>query len=435
MRRLGVDLDLWSSDTGETLAADLPVVRFTAGEAFEPFLREYDTVLYSIGDSLTFHKDVLTMARRIPGVIVLHDFVVHHLVVAWYFQAASGIPRYLDAVEYWYGAEVRDQAAAEFAHSDGNWKVRGNGPHLWESDRVLLYPLFEDVLMKATGVVVHSDFLRARVSAATEVPVCHLPLPMIRRASRPRDRDQAEPTPPVVPDERVVLLTVGHLNPNKRVLEVIDVLGHHRDLAARVVYVVIGSQQDAQHTRDVRDAIARHGLQGSVRLIGRCSDQDLHAWLARADVCVTLRHPVMEGASLSLVEQMAAGKAVIVTNDGVYAEAPDDAVRKVSPGAEAAELPGVLRNLVDDPDGRRRLGERARQHAEAVHRADRYAAELIAFLRRTWGVTAMARYVDRVGTALRQVGARPGMPIVDRVARETATLFGEPETSPWKPGE
>lgn len=435
MRRMGVDLDLWSSDTGETLPAEVPVVRYTVGDAFEHALRQYDAVVYSLGDSLTFHKDVLTMARRVPGTIVLHDLVVHHLVVAWYFQGPAGIPGYLDALDHWYGADVKARAAEAFEYVDGAWRVRGDAFHLWETDLVTAYPLFEDTLLKATGVIVHSNFLHERVASIAHVPVRHLPLPSVRRPSRPHSPDQAPATPLDIPEGRTVLLTIGHLNPNKRVLEVIDVLGRHPDIAARVLYVVIGSQQDAQHTRQVRDAVRRCALEGSVRLVGRCSDDELHDWVARGDVCVTLRHPVMEGASLSVVEQMAAAKAVVVTNDGVYAEAPDDAVCKIDPGKEREQLPDVLRRLIDDPHGRRALGERARAYAEAVHRADRYAAELAAFLRETGDVTAMARYVDRVGVALRQVGAKAGMPIVDRVARETAMLFGDPQTSPWRPGQ
>jgi hypothetical protein len=143
----------------------------------------------------------------------------------------------------------------------------------------------------------------------------------------------------------------------------------------------------------------------------------------------------MEGASLSLVDQMAAGKAVIVTNDGVYAEVPEQLVCKIDPGAESAQLPGVLRKLVDDPGARRAMGERARAHADAVHRADRYAEELAAFIRQTGDVTAMVRFTDRIGIALRQVGVKAGMPVVDRIAAETANLLGEPQTSPWRPGE
>ena len=435
LRRLGVDLDLWSSDTGATLPVSVPVVRYTVGDVFEHALREYDAVLYSVGDSLTFHRDVLTLARRVPGIVVLHDFVVHHLIAGWYFEHPSGIPRYLDALEHWHGKAVRDRAAVAFANVDDAWHVRGDAPHLWETDLVLSYPLFEEALFKATGVIVHSEFLRARVAAHSGLPVRHLPLPMVPHAVRSHVGEERASAPLDIPDDRVVLLTMGHLNPNKRVLEVIDVLGQHPDLASRVLYVVIGSQQDARHTQQVRDAIARHGLASSVRLLGRCSDDELRTWLTRADICITLRHPVMEGASLSLVEQMAAGKAVIVSNDGVYGEAPDTAVRKIDPGAEMTQLPGVLKNLIDIPDARRGLGAHARAHADSVHRADRYAAELAAFIRDTGDVTAMVRYVDRVGSALRQLGVEAGMPIVDRVAAETANLFSEPRSSPWRPGE
>jgi glycosyltransferase involved in cell wall biosynthesis len=422
------EVELWYADRDPIIQTQVPVVRFSLSSSFERWLAGYDTVLYNFGNSL-FHRDVFPMSQRVPGVAILHDFVLHNFFAACFLERPNGAGAYFEIMERVYGPAGREAAAASVRPNGSDWRVREDGPPLWATERVVDFPLFEPVLQQATGIVVHSTFLLDRVRKVSEAPSRRLFLP----AAQPL-APGSEPVDLEVPAGRLVLLTVGHVNANKRVRDVVEVLGQHPGLAARVQYVVVGELPVAPHVAALREQIERLGLQGTVRLLGQRSDAELHAWLARADVCVNLRHPIMEGASASLADEMTAGKPVIVTNAGIYAELPENCVVRIEPGREVETLPAVLSRLLDHAAGREALGRRAREFAEAHFGPDRYAAGLMDFIKESGGFAAMAHYAGRVGAVLDDMGVRPDMAIVDTVADISADLLGEPDSSPWKPG-
>lgn len=412
------EVELWTSDRGELHNTKAPVVRYTVSDPFERQLRDYQAVLYNFGDQYAFHRDIYQMSCRVPGVAVLHDFVMHHFFVAYHAAQAPDLASYFAAMEQFYGPEARIEAQTP------------RQPPLWESDRVVTYPLFEALLENSVGAIVHADFLADKVRAVTDMPVRRLFLPALQVPDETVPGDALE-----APDGRAVLLTVGHVNPNKRVREIIEALGRHPDIAQRVIYVVAGALPTGGYQDELRATIEKFNLQDVVRFAGHQSNDDLQRWLHRADICLNLRHPVMEGGSASLADQLMFGKAVVVSNAGVYGEMPDDCVRKVEPGLEVDRLPALLRDLLDHPDVRRGYGERGRAFALAHCEPERYASELLAFVSETAGFGAMARYADCLADAMKDLGITAGMPIIDRVAHESADLFGSPVSSPWRPGK
>jgi glycosyltransferase involved in cell wall biosynthesis len=386
-------------------------------------------VLYNFGDSFPFHDSVFRLSQRVPGIAVLHDFVLHHFFVEYCLSGKGGAAAYIEMMARAHGEPGREAAMASFEWTGDSWRVRTDPPPIWATDRVVEYPLFEPAIRLSTGVIVHADFLLTHVRQSGAVASRRLFLPA-RRSSA------SGGVAPVldVPAGRAVLLTVGHINPNKRVAEVIDALGRHPDLASRVRYVVVGELSAGACAATLRERITTWGLQECVQLLGRRDDAELGAWIDRADVCINLRHPVMEGGSASLAEQMLAGKPAIVSDAGVYAEVPDDCVVKIGPGRESEDLPAVLHRLLDDTAEREARGRRSRAFAETHFDVGKYAEGLAEFVVESGRFAAMARYADRVGVVLQQMGVQPGMPIIDTVADISADLLGEPVTSPWKPG-
>jgi len=268
------------------------------------------------------------------------------------------------------------------------------------------------------------------VRTVTEAPMRTIRLPAIQRVAievPPRDTLG-------VPADRLLVITIGHINPNKLVHEVIDALGARPDLAARVFYAVVGPLPGA-YADQLRDAVARYGLESTVRFMGPCSEIELQAWLHHADICLNLRRPVTEGGSASLSDELSSGKPIVVSDIGVYAEMPDDCVRKIAAGREAEEIGPALQELVADEALRRRIGECARLYADQHLHPQQYAAELLDFVLSSGDYTAMVRYLDRIGVVLRQIGVTPDMAIVETVSRESAHLFRDPTVSPWRPGE
>ena len=116
--------------------------------------------LFQLGNSLD-HQHVYRAALRIPGIVVLHDLVLHHLVEALTLGRGSWAA-YEAAVAYSHGAAGRRLA-----------RLRRLG--LFSPAQRFLMPLHRQVLDRARGVIVHSRFAAARLQAPADLPVRVVP--------------------------------------------------------------------------------------------------------------------------------------------------------------------------------------------------------------------------------------------------------------------
>jgi glycosyltransferase involved in cell wall biosynthesis len=109
----------------------------------------------------------------------------------------------------------------------------------------------------------------------------------------------------------------------------------------------------AQLERQVRT------LEAPVEFLGTC--RDIVGLLSTTDIVVSASHE--EGFSNSLLEAMAAGRAIVATDVGGNAELLGDTAVLVAPHDPAA-IHRALHALLDDEERRRDLGTRARARAK-----------------------------------------------------------------------
>src|SRR5581483_9576017 len=114
-----------------------------------------DVAVYQVGNDPDEHGWIVDALRERPGVVVLLEYVLHHLLAGITIGRGDG-RGYLDAMERELGVTGR---------------LLGLGvldnllPLLWETQPER-FPLAGTVLDRATGLVVHSDFVAARARAA-----------------------------------------------------------------------------------------------------------------------------------------------------------------------------------------------------------------------------------------------------------------------------
>ena len=137
-----------------------------------------DVALYHVGNDAEAHGWIVEALRRRPGVVVLHDFVLHHLVVGLTFSRGDAAG-YLAAMEREAGLVGRLLAYAV---------LDNKLPPLWET-RPEDYPLAGEILRDATGLIVHSHYVEQRARETG-----------LRRADRadpaPRLAGSRHPSPP-----------------------------------------------------------------------------------------------------------------------------------------------------------------------------------------------------------------------------------------------
>lgn len=405
-------VDLWYPETAEPRSSPVRAFSFSRSADIDArVLKKYDLVVYNLGNHLPFHGEIYETARRIPGLCILHDLVMQHFFLSYFLERHKQPERYVEAMERHYGPEGR-QTALEILSADPG--------RFLDSEAPLRFPLFEEAVGNAFGIVTHSEWSRQRVVEACAVPVASQPLPYDLDVTQEfMSREKLG-----IPPEKVLAVSIGHVNPNRRILSVLRAIAEDAEVRERLTYVVAGPCA-SRYGEQLREFVERHRLHSVVRLEGYVDDLVLASYLHHADFCINLRWPALESGSASLVEQMLHGKPVIVSDTGVYSELPDDCVWKISPAREPEELRGALRTLVNCPASREVLGAQARKFAEAHFSASRYAAGLMRFAWQVRNARPLLELADRLGEELQAMGVRPETELVDSLAKTCAELFGK----------
>jgi glycosyltransferase involved in cell wall biosynthesis len=398
------EVELWTQDTPPLHPTDLRVIGFSSESPDLELLQQRDAIVYNMGDHLPFHGHIHAVSQRYPGIVIMHDRVLHHLFAGlWLMGSEPARQTYVDRMETFYGRRGGDMARAS---------LLGERQPVWESDEeVLEYPLYEEALMHAIGTITHSEDQARDVRKRWLGPVRSLHLPCYAEVLQ---RTAALPTLDARPNDRVRLLSVGHVNPNKQTHRVVEILAADPELAARVHYTIVGPTDHFHaYVADLQRLVERHRNTLSVDILGWRDDEELERLMAETDVFINLRHPVMEGGSASLMRQLAFGRPVVCFDEGLFGELPPEAVVRV-PAGDFVAAAGALRELMFDEDRRRRIGAAGRSVAES-YTERRYAEELLGFIEETQRAAPALNFIDRVAVELGQMGVDGRLPIFDRI--------------------
>jgi glycosyltransferase involved in cell wall biosynthesis len=404
------DVELWTSDAPPLLDTELPVVGYQPGSSELARLSQCDTVVYNMGDYLPFHEDIHTVSREHSGVVILHDRVLHHLFAGkWLMGPDSSRELYVERMRAYYGEHGAEAARLS---------LEGERRPVWESDEeVLAYPLYEEGILNAAGVITHSEGQADDVRARWMGPVSALHLPCYSDTLR-----QVDGGPPPESDGPVRLLTVGHLNPNKQVHRVVEMLAADPELASRVTYTIVGPDDGFKaYVSDLRRFIARHAERLNVEILGWQPPDQLDRLMGQTDIFVNLRHPVMEGGSASLMRQLAYGRPVLCFGSGFFGELPGNAVVRV-PAGDFLAATDALRELVGDRERRLSVGRQARA-LMASYNERLYVEGLLELIERSRRAAPALGFLDAVARELGNMHVDGRLPIFDEIATDFARIL------------
>jgi glycosyltransferase involved in cell wall biosynthesis len=230
------------------------------------------------------------------------------------------------------------------------------------------------VLMRCTHVTL-TPTMAAELEALPGARAVVIPVPVDVEHFRPPTADErAAARAALGLDEATFLVVyVGHLEARKRVdllLEAVGLLA--RDGGNVALLVVGGSRGTKADTEDeLRRRAAQPDLAGFVRFVGVQPDPRPLLWAADTLVLPS----VLEGMPNSLLEAMACGLPCIAPPSAAGDDVLDAQTGLVPRSNAPEELRAALRDLRLSPDRRRRLGEAARERAQAfsvAEIADRY---------------------------------------------------------------
>lgn len=362
--------------------------------------RGADVALYHVGNDPEAHGWIVDASRRAPGVVVLHDFVLHHLVAGLTLGRRDG-RGYLAAMEREAGVPGR-----LLAHG----LLEARVPPLWET-RPEDFPLTAEILDTAgeLGVIVHSRYVEERVRAlGYGGPVW--------RISHP-----AWPVPAVEPERipgRPLVGCFGNLNATKRIPQLLEAFARLRERHPEARLLLVGA---VAPRFDLAAYLARSGLEpgGAVVLADYVDEGRLWALMAACDVCVNLRAPTMGETSGSAIRSLSLGRPLLVSDVGWFSELPDAVAFKVPVDElEVETLAAGLELLASREDVRAAMSAAAEAYVAREHDLERVAEAYAAALEEAaGGVRVRDAVLAEVARAAVEVGIGAEAPEALELAR------------------
>ena len=312
---------------------------------------DFDAVFYQLGNN-PHHELMYAEAMREPGVVVLHDLVLHHLVVEMTL-ARGDVDGYVAAMRANHGP-----AGAAWARG------RAEGMHTEMAN--FLMPASIDIARRSKSVIVHNEYARERLqSFGVATPIHVVPHPYVPE-TRTFDRDALRTRLGFTSDTRVIGF-FGFLTSAKRAEVVLEAFRIARESEPRLALLIVG---EPAPNIDV-SVLRRDGIV----MTGYVADDDFPMYYAAADRFVNLRYPSAGETSGTLIRAFDSGKPVAVSDYAQFAELPDDCVVKIPLGGDEVERVAdfFTRDVASPANAQRRWLE---EHATLERTVDGYLAAL-----------------------------------------------------------
>jgi glycosyltransferase involved in cell wall biosynthesis len=191
-------------------------------------------------------------------------------------------------------------------------------PRLWEGDDIEALVEGQRQIQLASYAdyaIAHSSFTRdelLRSGAVDAARVYQLPYVVPLERFRPAPREATLAARYGLAAEQPVLLYVGRMAANKRILDLIRALAHIRERLPDTVLLLVGDTSFPPHARVVaqaRQLAETLEVVDAVIFAGQVPDNELAAHYQLADIFVTAS--IHEGFCIPVIEAMACGRPVV----------------------------------------------------------------------------------------------------------------------------
>lgn len=322
------DQDEWDKD----LENYAKIRQYQSNEVDCSEINKTDLNIYHIGNNIDYHRHILVLSQRIPGMIVLHDITLSHLFRGFYSGQES------NAV----GRTSINSVIDDFDTTE------------WAIDN-------------AASVIVHSRGALTELAQHQRWLIGYQPLPYsIEPALHVNSASFLSP---------YRLIIFGHIGSNRRVDSVLQALEEVPDKTLFHLDIYGSVYND----KELRKYIEQHKLKSIVTVHGFATDEILDRALSQAHLAINLRYPTMGEASLSQLRIWRHALPSMVTQVGWYEEQSENAVLFVRQEHEIEDIKRHLQRLVDDPKSLVAMGKCGRKILEENHSPDAYAKALIEF--------------------------------------------------------
>jgi glycosyltransferase involved in cell wall biosynthesis len=304
--------------------------------------------VYHLGNN-RLHAGIYRRALAAPGVVVIHDAVLHHFLL---------------------GALSREEYIEEFVYNYGEWS-RHIGEELWEERgasaidaRYFRYPMLRRAVENAGAVIVHNPGA-AEIARAHRAKNIHVIPHFFEQQGAPDAFEVERFRRRISVAPRVTLFGIfGYLRETKRVLPCIRAFRRLHALRPDTVLLIAGNVASG----DLERSLANEPAHPAIHRLPHLDNTDFRIAAAAVDCCLNLRYPAAGETSGIMIRLMGAGKPVIVTEGPETSGIPTGACLRVPAGADEADaLFDQMAFVAEFPALARRIGHAAAEHIQSSH--------------------------------------------------------------------
>ncbi len=339
--------------------------------------RPFDLCVYHQGNN-PYHEYVYDLAMEYPGLVVLHESCLHHLLALKTLDRGD-LETYRKIMFQTYG-----RSGAVLADT----RERGFGSEFQQ----FLMPLNSPLLARSLGIIVHNEYAAANLEipdtlaltkrqpgALAESPLVQVIPHHLAPKVYELDAWAGEECRATLhlPTNKLIIGAFGYVTEVKRLPVVLKAFQQLVAVLPNVLLLIVGEDHWAHSITPLISALE---LDEHVKVTGYVDEQKFFTYLKAVDIVVNLRYPTAGETSGTLIRTLGAGKPVVVSDYGHYGELPDEICLKVPVGDEEEQtLYQQLRRLAFQPMLHKRLGTHAAEWARRECDIKRCAARYLEF--------------------------------------------------------
>ncbi|MBC7233183.1 MAG: glycosyltransferase [Chloroflexi bacterium] len=362
---------------------------------FPNLASQYDIAVYHMGNEPNYHGYIYHMLRQYPGIVVLHDLVLHHCIYG--LTVAKGdIEGYLAEMRYSYGREGEIVATQI---------VEGRNP-----DLMYRYPLMERVLDSSRGVIVHNNYALHQVwKKRPKLPAVCIPQHFYLPDGLTFTEDRKALRERFGLEGRFVVASYGILG-DKHLNITLRAFSRFRRTFPEAVYLLVGPIAD-----DVVSLVRSLGLEDVVRIVGWQDPIHFVRYMLVADLAIQLKYPHVGGTPYTPIRLLGLGIPTIISNIEPLAEIPENCCARVDlGGTEEDELLVIMEYLATHEASRQEMAENGRRYVQENHDPRKVALQYKRFIERT--LSTPARVAPGIGQTISWQ---------ERLIEDVATILAE----------
>jgi len=319
----------------------------------------YDYIIYNVGNNPHYHSYIYECALKWPGMIILHDFVLYYLTIAFYRNK-----------ETFYSKVYEMEGAAGINLLKKSIK---EGKDLLECKELApLLPLNKELINSNNLIMTHSFYTYDKIAKITDKKERLRKINLVELID-----DHFAPIAKNllmnkyrIPDNCLLLSSFGsvaHTKLNHIICEIVDEINSSSD--RKICYVMVGDGNYVDHK--LNDYIIKTGY---IDLL------EFNSFICHSDLIINMRYPSMGETSASLIRILGLGKPCLVSNDAWFAELPDDLVIKINIDKVRDDLMERIIYLLDNPGKLFDISAKTRNYINANHSLKQISKDIYEFL-------------------------------------------------------